>query len=189
MIFFAFLYIRLPSKHVCTDLIKFSKTRLFLLVNCRTFFLMTQNSALHILFTYTSINNYILISLLFIDDICGKVPNLCAHICENTFDAYKCSCRPGYNLDDNNVTCSQQNKKDGGICPDGYVMDKLQGKCVDIDECFNNLTNFCKTEMHQECKNTVGSYYCNCLSGYSLDVTQNECVGKYVIWLTIWKSC
>lgn len=201
--------------------------------------------------------------LFCIDDICGKVPNLCAHICENTFDAYKCSCRPGYTLDDNNVTCSLADKEDGDVCPDGYVMDELQGKCVDIDECkenlhkclstqychnkigdyqcltknditcqpgyiynnessacdgksvtnsiktcfiiqslppeteicdtgyylkdsrcadidecLNNLTNLCKAEVHQECKNTVGSYYCNCLPGYSLDVTQNECVGR-----------
>ncbi|XP_030566689.1 fibulin-1 [Drosophila novamexicana] len=201
------------------------------------------------------------------DDICGKIPNLCAHICENTFDAYKCSCNPGYTLDDNNVTCSEN--KDH-LCPGGYILDAKQGKCVDIDECkeqlheckstqychntiggyhclnvkakscppgylYNikseecededeciqspcekgykcsnyrggydcnpvdsqacgtgfylnegscadidecnyNATNSCKTEMHQECKNTVGSYHCDCLPGYSLDVTQNECV-------------
>uniref|UniRef100_A0A0K8UD93 Fibulin-2 n=1 Tax=Bactrocera latifrons TaxID=174628 RepID=A0A0K8UD93_BACLA len=43
------------------------------------------------------------------DDICGKVKNLCAHICENTKEAYRCKCRAGYKLDENNVTCSPIN--------------------------------------------------------------------------------
>ncbi|XP_049316267.1 fibulin-1 isoform X3 [Bactrocera dorsalis] len=43
------------------------------------------------------------------DDICGKVKNLCAHICENTKEAYRCKCRAGYKLDKNNVTCSPIN--------------------------------------------------------------------------------
>ncbi|XP_012155021.2 fibulin-2 isoform X1 [Ceratitis capitata] len=41
------------------------------------------------------------------DDICGKVKNLCAHICENTKEAYRCKCNPGYKLEENNVTCSR----------------------------------------------------------------------------------
>ncbi|XP_039970142.1 fibulin-2 isoform X1 [Bactrocera tryoni] len=43
------------------------------------------------------------------DDICGKVKNLCAHICENTKEAYRCKCRAGYKLDENDVTCSPIN--------------------------------------------------------------------------------
>lgn len=46
-----------------------------------------------------------------LDDICGKVKNLCAHICENTKEAYRCKCNAGYKLDENNVTCSPNNGK------------------------------------------------------------------------------
>ncbi|XP_043863094.1 fibulin-5 isoform X6 [Drosophila mojavensis] len=201
------------------------------------------------------------------DDICGKIPNLCEQVCINTYDAYRCSCHPGYKLNDNNVTCYADKNN---ICPSGYVLDGNQGKCVDIDECQEQLhdcktsqychntiggyhclnikakncpagylynvksdecedddeciqspcekgykcsnypggydcnlissetcgtgfllkngscididecaqstTNSCRNDLHQECKNTVGNYHCNCLPGYSLDVTQNKCV-------------
>ncbi|EDV90946.1 GH23997, partial [Drosophila grimshawi] len=173
------------------------------------------------------------------DDICEKMSNLCEHICESTFDAYKCSCNPGFKLDDNNVTCSPL-KSD--ICPSGFILDLKQSRCVDIDECIeelheckttqychnthggyhclnrskdclegyqynvksneceesltceigyyfdgnicadidectaNGTKNTCKTEARQECKNTIGSYYCSCVAGYSLDATQNTCV-------------
>ncbi|XP_017853685.1 fibulin-1 isoform X2 [Drosophila busckii] len=226
------------------------------------------------------------------DDICGKVPNLCQQICENTFDAYKCSCNPGYVLDDNNVTCTwnkinktttKQHRSEisgSNVCPIGYVLATSQGqtqskcvdideckeelhkckttqychntiggyrclnvkatsceegyrynidtdqcedeneckrspspcnsglqcinypggyecqpgsiplesrtcgigyylqddRCTDIDECQNGTTNTCNADLHQECKNTLGSYHCNCLPGFSLDVTQHECV-------------
>ncbi|KAH8406404.1 hypothetical protein KR222_000115, partial [Zaprionus bogoriensis] len=191
------------------------------------------------------------------DDICRKIPNLCAQICENTFDAYRCRCWPGFHLDDNNVTCTKNKDnitKGKSICPDGYSLDEAQGKCVDIDECkeqlhacepvqychnriggyrcldikdnncqagflynnktneceensegryqcipidsqdcgtgyylrdgsckdidecFHNVTNSCLNELHQECKNTIGSYYCNCIPGYSLDAMQNKCI-------------
>ena len=32
--------------------------------------------------------------------------DLCEQHCDNTAGGYKCSCNPGYSLDDNNQTCS-----------------------------------------------------------------------------------
>lgn len=116
-------------------------------------------------------------NISFTDDICGKIPNLCAHICENTFDAYKCSCNPGYTLDDNNVTCSE--KKDH-LCPGGYILDAKQGKCVDIDECKEQLHE-CKST--QYCHNTIGGYHClnvkakSCPPGYLYNIKSEECEG------------
>ncbi|XP_054745586.1 fibulin-1 isoform X4 [Anastrepha obliqua] len=90
------------------------------------------------------------------DDICGKVPNLCAHICENTKEAYRCKCNPGHKLDDNNVTCSRINN--------------------DINECSINNHNCLPT---QRCDNTHGSYVCvrlqSCGTGYTLNAETGNC--------------
>ncbi|XP_017126067.1 fibulin-1 [Drosophila elegans] len=109
------------------------------------------------------------------DDICGKIENLCAHICENTFDAYQCKCRPGFTLDYNNVTCSPMNIP---ICPSGYILDKLENKCIDIDECRENVHE-CK--LSQYCHNTNGGYHClnvkakDCPLGYHYDSEYDKC--------------
>ncbi|XP_034670380.1 fibulin-1 isoform X1 [Drosophila subobscura] len=100
------------------------------------------------------------------DDICGKIPNLCAHICENTFDAYQCKCHSGFQLDNNNVTCSSEKKS---ICPDGYYLDHQHGKCLDIDECSEKLHDCLLT---QYCHNTIGGYHC-------LNIKLNKCPSGY----------
>ncbi|KAH8282830.1 hypothetical protein KR054_010083, partial [Drosophila jambulina] len=193
------------------------------------------------------------------DDICGKIPNLCAQICENTFDAYQCKCHEGFKLDPNNVTCSPllvaESNNNNKECPSGYDLDELESKCIDIDECkelshdcklsqychntiggyhclnvkakecpegkhydteldeckvskttystetrkqpscddgftlkdgsctdidecANNSTNNCHSKPHQECRNSLGSYICQCKVGFHLDATSDECVGK-----------
>ena len=50
--------------------------------------------------------------------------------------------------------------------------------CIDIDEC-KSLNN-CTEEKNQECHNTIGSYRCECLSGFRLDTTKadNSCIGN-----------
>ncbi|XP_070074122.1 fibulin-1 isoform X3 [Drosophila takahashii] len=109
------------------------------------------------------------------DDICGKIENLCAHICENTIDAYQCKCHPGFMLDNNNVTCSPMQPN---ICPSGYNLDKLENKCIDIDECRENIHE-CK--LSQYCHNTKGGYHClnvkakDCPPGYHYESEYDEC--------------
>jgi len=93
------------------------------------------------------------------EDECTQSP------CEK---GYQCYNSPG------GYDCNPE--EDQESCDTGFYL--KDGTCVDIDECNYNATNTCKSNMHQECKNTVGSYYCHCLPGYSLDATQNECVGK-----------
>ncbi|KRF99819.1 LOW QUALITY PROTEIN: uncharacterized protein Dwil_GK13673, partial [Drosophila willistoni] len=111
------------------------------------------------------------------NDICGEIPNLCAQICENTVEAYECKCHPGFQLDENNVTCSAISEKKN-LCPNGYRLDGMQGKCVDIDECKEQLHE-CKTT--QYCHNTIGGYHClnvktnECSSGYHFDEKSEEC--------------
>ncbi|XP_032311680.1 fibulin-1 isoform X4 [Drosophila ananassae] len=59
------------------------------------------------------------------------------------------------------------------MCGDGFVLQN--DSCTDIDECLKNSTNNCNG-MHQECKNSLGNYSCQCLTGFSLDFALNECV-------------
>ncbi|XP_043657526.1 fibulin-2 isoform X5 [Drosophila teissieri] len=113
------------------------------------------------------------------DDICGKIENLCAHICENTFDAYQCKCHPGFMLDNNNVTCSPMKTQ---ICPSGYNLDKLDNKCIDIDECREELHD-CKSS--QYCHNTNGGFHClnvkakDCPPGFHYEHDYDECKDEY----------
>jgi hypothetical protein len=57
--------------------------------------------------------------------------------------------------------------------------------CVhaDIDECANNSLNNCKEE-NQECHNTLGSYECECLSGFTRKA-DNSCLGNSNILLCL----
>jgi Calcium-binding EGF domain len=63
----------------------------------------------------------------------------------------------------------------------------LVARCVslDIDECKYNGTELC--ELTAECKNTQGSYTCQCLNGYNRmgDTVNEDCRGKCVklFWL------
>ena len=44
---------------------------------------------------------------------------------------------------------------------------------VDIDECLEDIDG-----CGQRCSNTVGSYTCNCNSGYRLDSDRHTCNGN-----------
>ena len=46
---------------------------------------------------------------------------------------------------------------------------------ADIDECQSGRNNCSQT-----CFNTVGSFKCGCLAGYSLDVDNSTCTGECI---------
>ena len=48
--------------------------------------------------------------------------------------------------------------------------------CLDIDECAEG-----KSGCDHDCTNTDGSYVCNCMSGYRLDMDRHTCNGQYLI--------
>ena len=91
-------------------------------------------------------------------DECKQRPSPCQHECENTFGSYKCSCPPGYKLNEHTNTC------------------------MDIDECTVGDAGGPKCEY--ECLNTPGGYECVCPPGFSqlghrcLDI--DECVEQQV---------
>lgn len=131
------------------------------------------------------------------DDLCGKVPNLCAHICENTNESYRCKCFSNFKLDDNGVTCtalkdattdifdedsdkSSEDYNNDFKCEIGFTKD-LNDKCVDIDECILKIAN---CDSFQYCHNTIGSYRClnieskSCEEGFNFNMQRGKCEGK-----------
>ena len=92
-----------------------------------------------------------ILSFMTIDiDECSEGVSGCSQLCTNTIGSYTCTCRNGYQLGNDNHTCT------------------------DIDECSVNNNGGCE----QTCSNTNGSYYCSCLTGYSLDDNDHNCTGK-----------
>lgn len=65
---------------------------------------------------------------------------------DNCKDNSKCVNTPG------SYTCK---------CVKGYKLDILSGKCIDIDECKENLHD-CDDEDRAICENRLGGYYCAC---------------------------
>ncbi|XP_051873390.1 mucin-4-like [Pristis pectinata] len=108
--------------------------------------------------------------------------NECEQICKNTLGSYKCSCKPGYlvdqgdkkncsdidecsipELNDCDHSCQNTLGSYECSCRPGYQLDKGNKKnCSDIDEC---LSNPCGRK--GSCNNTPGSFHCTCLDGFT----------------------
>ncbi|XP_030620963.1 latent-transforming growth factor beta-binding protein 2-like [Chanos chanos] len=54
-------------------------------------------------------------------------------------------------------------------CDNGYKLNALQTRCIDINECEEDPCGG-----KGKCVNTFGSYTCQCFTGYSLVITQNR---------------
>lgn len=59
------------------------------------------------------------------------------------------------------------------VCNSGYVWNAATETCDDIDEC-EEETYDCPD--YSMCVNTSGSYTCDCISGYELDILTQSCV-------------
>uniref|UniRef100_A0A9L0K3C8 EGF-like domain-containing protein n=1 Tax=Equus asinus TaxID=9793 RepID=A0A9L0K3C8_EQUAS len=81
---------------------------------------------------------------------CSKRPTPCgAHsVCKNLPGRYKCSCLPGFS----SPTGNNWNPAKPG-----------RFSCTDINECLSS--GVCPE--HSECTNSLGSYSCTCLAGFS----------------------
>ncbi|XP_065195324.1 fibrillin-1-like, partial [Sycon ciliatum] len=62
-----------------------------------------------------------------------------------------------------NATCTPQGFPNYKCtCPAGYYHNAFHGACMDIDEC-QKATDLCPVRPHFGCKNTIGSYSCDCV--------------------------
>lgn len=101
----------------------------------------------------------------------------CEHLCRQDADEVRCSCKEGYDLDEDGLTCRIKDlcgddtcehrcvMGESGYsckCPDGFKLDANQRNCSDIDECQSQACG------HHLCVNTLGSYTCECKDGYEM---------------------
>ena len=88
----------------------------------------------------------------------------CTDVCTNIVGSYYCTCQTGYELTNDNHTCTGQ-----------LIIQHYDNtfKNADINECDQN-----NGKCSQICFNEVGSYVCECQNGYQLDQTGLNCDGK-----------
>lgn len=128
------------------------------------------------------------------DDQCSSTDDSCECLYEEmcdgvyTYDADACTC-----------TCTQASCEDDPIvcllncgnvewivadnsngicycdCPNGYLANQAQDVCNDIDECLD--PSLCD----HHCENTLGSYYCTCLTGFELAFDEHTCLPFFQI--------
>lgn len=106
----------------------------------------------------------------------------CEHLCQQDGDSVLCSCKDGYDLDEDAFSCrigdlcrpdTCEYQCVMGVsgffcrCPHGFHLDANLRTCSDIDEC-----QLQTCEGH-ECVNTPGSYKCVCRDGY--EMLDGEC--------------
>ncbi|XP_055860776.1 mucin-4-like isoform X7 [Biomphalaria glabrata] len=115
-------------------------------------------------------------------DECNNGNKPCSQLCQNTIGGFKCSCFNGFKLDADGVSCKKcSNPYYGKDCASQCVCNGL-GTCDNVKGCIcnkgwtgtncNNDVDECTTTLDacpggQICINTIGSYTCNCPSGYS----------------------
>ncbi|KAK6969982.1 fibrillin-3, partial [Biomphalaria glabrata] len=132
---------------------------------------------------------------------CSLVNKPCSQSCQNTDGGFLCSCYPGYKLDEDKVACIECNQPYYGINCSKTCVCNGRGKCnnvrgcecitgwngdncnQDVDECATNGACL----LGQICVNTLGSFKCECPSGFEnisgqcqdinecLDVLDNKC--------------
>ena len=90
----------------------------------------------------------------------------CQHECANTNGSYRCSCRNGYTLGNDNTTCRGNDYS--------FFLSDCFTCILDVNECMLaalNGNSLCS--VNSECVNTHGSYECVCVPGY--DLTNGTC--------------
>ncbi|XP_032596993.2 uncharacterized protein LOC6556435 [Drosophila grimshawi] len=116
-----------------------------------------------------------------VDECDGLLSGGCTHECINQPGSYECGCPLGYLLQEDERSCRPAlvgcppgtEKTEKGCEPIECKLGMLlgaDGSCVDIDECRVN-NGGCS---HQ-CRNSQGSYKCECQSGYTLAANSRDC--------------
>ena len=110
---------------------------------------------------YALVNTYVHVDI----DECGLGTDQCAQNCHNYIGSYTCSCNAGYILNSDGCHCD-------GRETIATMIVFLTLSSLDIDECGLG-THQCA----QNCSDTVGSYTCNCRTGYTLNADGQHCDG------------
>ncbi|KAM4723631.1 complement component C1q receptor [Anableps anableps] len=113
---------------------------------------------------------------------CEKNNGGCEQQCRQEGADVRCSCREGWELDEDGFSCKMKDlcqpdscehqcvMGETGFscrCPRGFKLSDDQRNCSDVDECLSQPCD------RHNCVNTHGSYRCVCQDGYRL--TDGEC--------------
>ena len=108
----------------------------------------------------------------------------CSQTCDNTIGGYTCGCYPGYDLSVDSKSCIGKNEYYYRIHSEVYIMkldmlisyliiycvhgihSSIEFYLAVINQCAKNAG---RGDCDQICTPTNGSFYCSCLSGYSLN--------------------
>ena len=118
--------------------------------------------------------NRIFLSTSDFDDCTERPEPPCEQICENVVRTFYCKCRTGYVVSGTNclgkttsyITCEfhrwTSNVRIHRILITLFFL--YEHKHSDVDECADDADNDCVA--NSDCMNTVGSYDCDCSTGY-----------------------
>ena len=101
-------------------------------------------------------------------DECSLGTAGCNHGCRNTQGSFICLCNDGYQLHHNDPTFCVGMKDLLYV----FAIYNVLVALLDIDECVQS-NGGCQ----HVCKNTNGSYFCTCRSGYILGENKHHCEG------------
>ena len=119
---------------------------------------------------------------LFLADIdeCILNDTLCHQVCVNTDGSYFCDCLEGYQLIADTDQCEgiKLYKHDIRIITSNRIEDitiPTHSYYPDVNECEG--VNDCQ----QVCENTMGSYTCSCMEGFTLAEDGRNCTGIVLV--------
>lgn len=130
---------------------------------------------------------------------CALDPDICQNgVCENMLRTYKCACNGGFEVDLTGKNCVGRSTVCRVTSRDHECPPKWSGmvnkttvfpySCFpsDIDECVVN-SQLCE---NGQCRNTPGSYTCQCPKGYVFNSETDVCQGRWLILThAVWLYC
>lgn len=113
------------------------------------------------------LHEYYIFNFIDIDECVRFNNGGCEHDCHNSNGSFSCTCRAGYTLKKDHLSCAGMLS----IACTCWVS-KQAFFLVDDNECLTK-NGGCT----QACNNVAGSYYCSCLIGYELANDNHTCNG------------